>query len=90
VQRLVALFLFASCGGSQTPASKSADNCTKVAAHLVQLAMEDNETTERPPDIDGVEQEFIRQCKGNPWSEARRSCLLAAGSQDATLQCPLE
>lgn len=90
MRRQVALFLLASCGGSQTPASTPADNCTDVAAHLVQLSMADNETTERPPDMDAVEQELIRQCNEKPWSEARRSCLLAASSQDATLQCPLK
>jgi hypothetical protein len=83
------LAVFAACGGAQS-SSTSGDACSDVAAHMVVLAMNDNGTIERPPEMDGVEREFVQQCESAPWSAERRSCLLAAEDQEQTLNCPLD
>ena len=80
------LALSLSCGGTQ--AASSDNMCEDVAAHLVELAMADNGTLERPPEMEGAEREFHQQCQSSPWSAERRSCLLAATDQEQTLSCP--
>jgi hypothetical protein len=77
-----------SCGGADKPDSADAPACDRVAAHLVRLAERDNVSLADPQLAKGMRAEFDRQCRENPWSDERRSCLAAARSQDATLKCP--
>lgn len=87
---LAGLFLagLAACGGTQSGAAT--DPCPEVGAHLVSLAMQDNGTLERSPELDGAEREFVQQCRTTPWSDERTACLLAATDQEQTLTCPLD
>lgn len=86
----VLVALTAACGASPHPSSPAAPTCEAVAAHLVDLAEQDNQAAAAPHLATGMRAELTRQCTDAPWSTARRACLLAAPDQDATLACPAE
>jgi hypothetical protein len=81
--RLVALIAFvAGCGGTQK-ASPSGPGCAEVAAHLEELAVADNSGAEAPP---MTRAQLAHECQS--WSAERRSCMLAAKTQEETIGCP--
>ncbi len=85
---IVVVGLGAGCGSKPTVAAPAAARCDAVADHLVSLAQQDNQAAPSPHLATGMRAEFIRQCEADPWSTARRDCLLAAADQEATLACP--
>jgi len=87
---LVAALLAVACGGAERPQGDSEPPCDSVADHLVRLAERDNQADADPKLAKGMRAEFDRQCRETPWSEERRTCLAAARSQDATLDCANE
>lgn len=88
--RIVALAILvgSACGGPT--ATDSTPTCDQVAQKLVRLAIEDNNAEEAPPDLDGVNAGFSKQCRDASWSTERRTCLLEANTQEDTLACPLQ
>jgi hypothetical protein len=81
--------ILAGCGGAATVQQEtpSGPTCAQVAAHLVELAMKDNGATELPDNMRGVEATYTKQCQDEAWAPKRRSCLLGAANEEATLQC---
>ncbi|HVK73386.1 MAG TPA: hypothetical protein VM734_08680 [Kofleriaceae bacterium] len=84
-----AVVVLAACGGAQRPAD-AGPSCDAVADHLLRLAEQDSQAAADPSLAAGIQGEAAHQCREQPWSAARRTCLLAAQTHDQTVDCPRE
>jgi hypothetical protein len=82
------LLALVTCGGAQHAGAGPAPSCAAVAQHLVDLASDETGASAGAALSKRMRREFVRQQKGEAWTEERRRCLAAAESQDAVLQCP--
>ncbi|HVH05388.1 MAG TPA: hypothetical protein VNE71_05235 [Myxococcota bacterium] len=87
--RLALVIALAACGAPE-PRPDAAPSCADIGLHFVALAELENGAP-APEDLAaGIRNETERRCREESWSDARRTCLHKASTEDAMLACPAQ
>jgi hypothetical protein len=87
--RRVLLLMLAACGAPE-PRRDAAPSCADIGVHFVALAELANGSP-APEDLAaGIREETERRCREESWSDARRTCLHRASTEDQMLGCPAQ